>query len=152
MRINSITDVITNSSTSVFVVYAEHNINSIKELVNSILAIEGKYTFDDLFDIELELNYYTIENFLDDLSDEFNELKENNDWDPIIKGYSPEKKKALIDELWDLIEVSYSNSYHKSPYEGIRITPKKDIANLADAARIISRIDEIFDLDYTCDW
>jgi ABC-type uncharacterized transport system ATPase subunit len=152
MRINSITDVITNSSTSVFVVYAEHNIDSIKELVNSILAIEGKYTFDDLFDIELELNYYTIENFLDDLSDEFNELKENNDWDPIIKGYSPEKKKALVDELWDLINNSYSDSYHKSPYAGIKITPKKDIVNLADAARIISRIDGIFDLDYTCDW
>ena len=152
MRINSITDVITNSSTSVFVVYAEHNIDSIKELVNSILAIEGKYTFDDLFDIELELNYYTIEDFLDDLSDEFNELRENNDWDPIIKGYSTEKKKALIDELWDLINTSYGESYHKSPYEGIRITPKKDIANLADAARIISRIDGIFDLDYTCAW
>ena len=124
----------------------------LKELVNSILAIEGKYTFDDLFDIELELNYYTIENFLDDLSDEFNELRENNDWDPIIKGYSPEKKKALIDELWDLINTSYGDSFHKSPYEGIKITPKKDIANLADAARIISRIDGIFDLDYTCDW
>ena len=32
MKINSMTDVITNSSTSVFVVYAEHNIDSIKEL------------------------------------------------------------------------------------------------------------------------
>ena len=35
MIINSMTDVITNSSTSVFVVYEEHNIDSIKELVNA---------------------------------------------------------------------------------------------------------------------
>ena len=49
--INSMTDVITNSSTSVFVIYAEHNIDSIKELVNSILAIDGRYTFDDLFNV-----------------------------------------------------------------------------------------------------
>ena len=62
IKIQSISDVITNSSTSVFVVYDEGNIKTIKELVNSILEISGEYTFDDLFDIQMIVNEEAIEN------------------------------------------------------------------------------------------
>lgn len=51
IKIQSVSDVITNSSTEVFIVYNLSNIDSIKELVNAILAIDGNYTFDDLFNI-----------------------------------------------------------------------------------------------------
>ena len=148
MIINSITDVITNSSTSVFVVHRESDIDSIKELVNAILSINGNYTFDDLFEISLELDMYTIERYLDDLSEEFNDLKNDNNWDKILESYSKEKLSKLTDELWELIDNDY---YWKgSPYEYIKVTAKnsehKHIANL------ISSIDNIFDIDYNSDY
>lgn len=125
-NINSITDVITNSSTSVFVVYDEGNIKTIKELVNSILEISGEYTFDDLFDIQMIVNEEAIENFFD--------------------------KDKITQEDIDKYQDIYWNSddpYLGQPFEGIKVTPKKDISE--KAAKLIERIDDIFNLDYTSD-
>ena len=152
MKINSMTDVITNSSTSVFVVYAEHNIDSIKELVNSILAIDGRYTFDDLFNISLEFDYDVIEHYSEDLSEEFSEFAEDNaDYDEILMSFDKEKKSRLADELWDIINYDYDNCY-RSPYEYIAVTVKKDSPEVEKAAELISNIDRIFDIDYCSDY
>lgn len=146
--INSITDVITNSSTSVFVVHKESDIDSIKELVNAVLSINGNYTFDDLFEISLELDQYTIERYLDDLSEEFDDLKNDNDWDKILESYSKEKLSKLTDELWKLIDDDY---YWKgSPYEYIKVIAKN--SEHKHVADLISRIDTIFDIDYNSDY
>lgn len=146
--INSITDVITNSSTSVFVVHKESDIDSIKELVNAVLSINGNYTFDDLFEISLELDHYTIERYLDDLSEEFDDLKNDNDWNKILESYSKEKLSKLTDELWKLI---YNDWYWKgSPYEYIKVIAKNsEHKHIAD---LISRIDTIFDIDCNSDY
>lgn len=152
MRINSMTDVITNSSTSVFVVYAEHNIDSIKELVNSILAIDGRYTFDDLFNISLEFDYDVIEHYSEELSEEFSEFAQDGaDYEEILMSYDKEKKSRLAEELWDLIGYDY-DYYNKSPYEYIEVTVKKDSPEVEKAAELISNIDRIFDLDYHSDY
>ena len=154
MRINSKTDVITNSSTSVFVVYAEHNIDSIKELVNSILAIDGRYTFDDLFNISLEFNYDVIERYSEKLSDEFSEFTEDNaDYEEILMSFDKEKISRLADELWGFINYDYDYDYcNKSPYEYIAVTVKKDSPEIEKAAELISNIDRIFDIDYCSDY
>lgn len=146
--INSITDAITNSSTSVFVVHKESDIDSIKELVNAVLSINGNYTFDDLFEISLELDPYTIERYLDDLSEEFDDLKNDTDWDKILESYSKEKLSKLTDELWELIDNDW---YWKgSPYEYIKVIAKNsEHKHIAD---LISRIDTIFDIDYNSDY
>lgn len=126
-NINSITDVITNSSTSVFVVYDESNIKTIKELVNSILEISGEYTFDDLFDIQMIVNEEAIENYFD--------------------------KDEITQEDIDKYQDIYWNSddpYLSQPFEGIKVFPKKDISE--KAAKLIERIDNIFNIDYTSDW
>ena len=150
--INSMTDVITNSSTSVFVIYAEHNIDSIKELVNSILAIDGRYTFDDLFNISLEFNYDVIERYSEELSDEFSEFAQDDaDYDEILMSYDKEKKSRLADELWDLINYDYDYC-NRSPYEYIAVTVKKDSPEIEKAAELISNIDRIFDIDYCSDY
>ena len=47
IKIQSITDVITNSSTSIITMYNLKDKQEIKNIVNAILAIEGKHTFDD---------------------------------------------------------------------------------------------------------
>lgn len=152
ITINSMTDVITNSSTSVFVVYAEHNIDSIKELVNSILAIDGRYTFDDLFNISLEFNYDVIERYAEQLSKEFSEFTQDNaDYDEILMSFDKEKKSRLADELWDFINYDYDYCY-KSPYEYIAVTVKKDSPEVEKAAELISNIDRIFDIDYCSDY
>ena len=54
LKIQSISDIITNSSTEVFMVYDNDSIKNIKELVNAVLSInkDNKYTFDDLFTIK----------------------------------------------------------------------------------------------------
>lgn len=148
--INSMTDVITNSSTSVFVVYKEHDIDSIKELVNAILAIDGNYTFDDLFEINLEFNYDAIDYYLDDLGEEFKEFATTNDWTALIDSYDANKKQLLADKLWECIDDW--DARYKSPYELIKVTPKKDIAEHSKAARLISTIDEIFSIDYYSDY
>lgn len=152
MKINSMTDVITNSSTSVFVVYAEHNIDSIKELVNSILAIDGRYTFDDLFNISLEFDYDVIERYSEKLSDEFSEfIQDNADYEEILMSFDKEKKSRLADELWGFINYDYDYC-NKSPYEYIEVTVKKDSPEVEKAAELISNIDRIFDIDYCSDY
>lgn len=152
ITINSMTDVITNSSTSVFVVYAEHNIDSIKELVNSILAIDGRYTFDDLFNISLEFNYDVIERYAEQLSEEFSEFAQDNaDYDEILMSFDEEKKSRLADELWNFINYDYEYC-NKSPYDYISVTVKKDSPEIEKAAELISNIDRIFDIDYCSDY
>lgn len=144
----SITDVITNSSTSVFVVHRESDINSIKELVNAILAIDGNYTFDDLFEINLEFNYDVIDEYLEDIGEEFKEFETSNDWEAIINSYDNDKKQLLANKLWSCIDYDYCRYY--SPYEYIQVIPKKEIAK--NAADLISRMDEIFDINYYSDY
>lgn len=141
----SITDVITNSSTSVFVVHKESDIDSIKELVNAILAIDGNYTFDDLFEISLEFNYDAIDYYLNNLGEEFEEFETTNDWEALINSYDSDKKQLLADRLWECMDDDW-DACHKSPYEYIQVIPKKEIAK--KAADLISRMDEIFDINY----
>lgn len=58
VKIQSISDLITNSSTEAFVVYDKSNMRDIKNLVNSILSLLNPYkTFDDYFTIEMLINY-----------------------------------------------------------------------------------------------
>lgn len=53
----SLSDIITNSSSEVFTVYNESSIESVKTLVNSILkAARSHYKFDDLFTAELVID------------------------------------------------------------------------------------------------
>ena len=157
--INSITDVITNSSTSVFIVYAEHNIKSIKDIVNAILAIDSNYTFDDLFDINMSINTDVLLS-TEELPEEFKELGEvidddNLTWSQvtkklieIINSYDSEKKNRLSELLWSYIDEDDYDSCVRSPYDGIIITPKSDDDVIKRAAAAIERISDIFNIDF----
>lgn len=53
MKILSVTDVITNSSSEVFTIVHPEDVDRIKQVINTILEIaESDKTSDDLFDIE----------------------------------------------------------------------------------------------------
>lgn len=134
IKIQSMTDVITNSSTSVFCVYEPQNLNTIKNLVNSILAISGEYTFDDLFNIKLSLTDEG-EDFINKKGIDKNSLTQTE-----LNVLEP-KFYEWID--WDTDKF----------YSGIEVTVKPGIDSLAveKAAKLISQIDNIFDLDYSYD-
>ena len=66
IKIQSISDVITNSSTEIYTVWDRNKIEkTIKDMVNSILALgQADLCFDDLFTIEIhwedEDNWYEV--------------------------------------------------------------------------------------------
>lgn len=160
IKIQSFSDVITNSSSSVFIVYTENNIKSIKDVVNAILAIDSEYTFDDLFDISMSINTDLLEDYKG-LEEEFKELIDLFDdnslsWkqtmfkvNKLVNSYDSEKKKRLSDILWSYIDKNDYESCIKSPYDGIIITPKDENNELVSKAAIaISNLSDIFDIDF----
>lgn len=55
IKIQSVSDVITNSSTEIYTVCTEHTLDRLKDIVNSILKIaDSTLTADDLFTFELD--------------------------------------------------------------------------------------------------
>lgn len=55
IKIQSVSDVITNSSTEIYVEATEYTLNGIRNIVNSILkSVDSEYTADDLFEFSLE--------------------------------------------------------------------------------------------------
>ena len=160
IKIQSFSDVITNSSSSVFVVYTESNIKSIKDVVNAILAIDSEYTFDDLFDISMSINTDLLED-CEGLEEEFKELvdlfNDNNlTWrqtitkvNEIVNSYDSEKKNRLSELLWNVVDEDDYESCVKSPYDGIIITPKDTNNEVVSRAAIaISNLSKIFDIDF----
>ena len=142
IKVKSITDVITNSSTEVFTFYNDGGIKTIKDTVNAILAInsDNKYTFDDLFEIkyafELDLiddDWYDDKLFLYLTEDENNKL--------VMYKTSSEYQDRRYDKYLPFLnkEVSYESqkkiafAYEDEDYEkqgtvvcGVDITAKKD--------------------------
>ena len=57
LKVQTVSDIITNSSSEVFMVYDDKCINNIKELVNAILSINNTdVTFDDLFECKISFD------------------------------------------------------------------------------------------------
>jgi hypothetical protein len=78
---HSVIDVITNSSTEIFV-HSEHCIEPAKELLNELLYLEGSNKkCDDIFEISLEYDKSNIEEIFDYYvdNDEYPEISEIED-------------------------------------------------------------------------
>ena len=92
IKVQSISDLITNSSTEVFTIYKRYNIQDIKDLVNALFKLISNLRFDDFFTITLYINEYVI----DDLYDSYEELMESlneyvgedGKFTPIVKSVS----------------------------------------------------------------
>ena len=142
IKVKSITDVITNSSTEVFTFYNDGGIKTIKDTVNAILAInsDNKYTFDDLFEIKYDFDFdYIDDDWYDDklclyLTDEENHKL-------VEYKASSEYQDRRYDKYLPFLnnEVSYDSlkkmafEYEDEDYEkqgtvvcGVDITAKKD--------------------------
>lgn len=160
INIQSISDLITNSSTEAFVVYDVENIKSIKELVNSILSLlDPSKTFDDYFTIEMEVNYDDLRSIFLELCDDEN-LYES--W-PELKTFNSLDSYAEQDNFLESLSIDtiedYFNYYNEDaydcryyPYEGFIISAKVDDPIVQKVARVINNVDQIFDVDYSNNW
>ena len=142
IKVKSITDVITNSSTEVFTFYNDGGIKTIKDTVNAILAInsDNKHTFDDLFEIKYAFELDLIDDdWYDDKLCLYLTEDENN---KLVKyKTSSEYQDRMYDKYLPFLnkEVSYESqkkiafAYEDEDYEkqgtgvcGVHITSKKD--------------------------
>ena len=154
MKVQSISDVITNSSTEVFIVYDSSNIDSIKHIIDAILSIDGHYTFDDLFTIKMNLAEYV----LDDIYEKWESFFPNNpkpentkEFDEFINSLSQEE----LDECVNMLNSKQTYYWESHPfYEGYSVSIKEGIEKtdkLQKAVDAIHSLDTIFSLDYTYD-
>ena len=113
IKIQSISDVITNSSTEVFIVYDSSNIDSIKHIIDAILSIDGHYTFDDLFTIKMNPSEYAIEDLYKNWEYFFpkdpkpESLKE---FDEFINSLPQEELDRYVN-IWESSQTYYWESY-----------------------------------------
>lgn len=156
IKVQSISDLITNSSTEVFVVYDSTNIDSIKNIVNAILAIDSSYTFDDLFTIKMVVRDHAIS-------------KMYREWENYFPGKTkPDSEKDFIDyvdslsdsEISTLEDVWINNDRstyyweYSTFYEGYQVNIKEGVEKsdkLQKAVDAIRSLDSIFSLDYSCE-
>lgn len=159
INIQSISDLITNSSSEAFIVYDKGNIASIKELIDSVLSLlDPSKTFDDYFEIEMHINYSGLEDIFDrycdkeDLYEDYPELKkysllDNSKQSKYLESLSTEVIKKYFDLYND---KSYDRFYYM--YEGFSISAKINDPIVEKAAAVVNRIDCIFDVDYSYDY
>ena len=153
IKIQSISDVITNSSTEVFIVYDSGNIDSIKHIINAILSIDGHYTFDDLFTIKMNPAEYAVEalyKYWEDFFPNVPKPESLNDFWEVINALPQEELDKYVD-IWEGSQTYYWDAY--SFYEGYSVSIKEGVEKtdkLQKAVDAIRSLDTIFSLDYTC--
>lgn len=154
INIQSISDLITNSSTEVFVVYEKSNIQSIKDIVDAVLSlIDPSKKFDDYFNIEMNIDYDELDSIFERYSEdtqyygEIPELKVYSDLDyEKTNGYLYSLPTDRIEEIIDWANNVSWRDYRA--YEGISITAKSDDPVVKRVAEVIGKIDDIFYIDY----
>lgn len=159
-KIQSISDLITNSSTEAFVVYDKSNVRDIRNLVNSILSlIDSSKTFDDYFTIEMLINY-------DDLNwifETYYYRKEFREEFPEFETYgelSGEESNKFLESLpfervEEIFDWANNNNWdrHYQLYEGFVVNAKDENDLVVKKVAIaINNVDNIFDVDYSSDY
>lgn len=129
VKIQSVSDIITNSSSEVFVIYDQNGIDAIKTLVNSILRLsKSEYSCDDLFNFEF---------IWDDIAEEYY----NDDG-------GLEKTGKTLEEYRQDMQNDRLNWREGSPLTiGIKVIPKLNTPECKEVADMLSRIDNIFKSD-----
>lgn len=146
-KIQSISDIITNSSTSVITIYRREDLNTIKYIVNSILAVNSDYKFDDLFKIKLSVSDWKLEELYDRDEEISNRFKSFEEFNKYINTEATQEELDDWDERYGSMGY-YDNS--QSIYDGYYVQPREDHKGstiLEKAARAISQMDNIFEHD-----
>lgn len=158
MKIQSISDLITNSSTEVFMTYNSETAEDIKKLVTSILSlVDPSKTFDDYFTIEMNINYDDLEYILDNMLNKIEIYSETYPW---LKDYAncDDNQKFMeslsIETIEDIFDLYNNNIYDgfRYMYNGYTVTSKIDNPEVKRVVNILNIIDNFFGVDYINCW
>lgn len=159
MKIQSISDLITNSSTEVFLTYSSRTAEDIRDLVTSVLSlVDPSKTFDDYFTIRMLINYdalhwiferyYKDEEFYEDIP----ELKNYGDMScEEANKYLESLPLERIEEIFDWANDNWCRRYQF--YEGFSVDAKDENDPVTKRVAIaINNVDNIFGVDYSSDY
>lgn len=160
INIQSVSDLITNSSTEVFVVYSKSNVKDIKNLVNSILSLlDPSKTFDDYFTIEMLINYEDLFMVFDRYSEDdefYSDFPEFEKYNGLSYDEGQKYVESIPAERVEEIFDWYNNDAYDrlySEYEGFIVNAKDENDPVArKVAKVINSIDNIFDIDYSSEY
>jgi hypothetical protein len=127
LTIQSINDIITNSSSEVVVRYDKEGVKQLKELVNSIIAPFTELKFDDLF----TLTY----------SREFYDWDDNDSVDDEIPEDHPDLDK-ILENSW---KKTWDGGY--PDIQGVIIRPREGKECMKQAADLLQTVANIFDTE-----
>lgn len=137
-KIQSLIDVITNSSTSIYQIASKSSIDYIKTVINGILiAVGSDKKADDLFDFDIRYDedvYFTYKDFLYDSGYISDTLYNSDIMDP-DELYNKSITKYTIEDFIDDDYDSYVNSH-------VIVTTKD---NNKEADKLLGVIKEIYD-------
>jgi len=146
---HSFIDVITNSSTEIYISANKKSIEMAKEFINELLKIAGSdKTFDDLFEAKVEFDYAIDywDDYKEDILEELN-VKWLDDDNNEIKEVVDEYYKKLEDNDPEVIEVfskMIEDDYERNLDSTIVLTTKNDDKETID---LVSKFHSIFDME-----
>lgn len=146
IKIQSISDIITNSSTEVFCMYSQRDKEEIKKLVNAILAIgDSAVTFDDLFEIKMDVNWEAAYHIWDNDEEIRQKYERDDDFFEFLK--------TLNDDQLKEYEKKFAGCYTYTPmtlYNGYTVSVKQGVVEtetVKKAKEAINYIKNIFDYE-----
>ena len=139
IKIQSITDVITNSSSSVYTIYYQSDKNTIKHIFNTILSLNSDLTFDDLFEIKMQLDYDSVEYFYN--HSEYDKIFK--DIDDFINYLESLTDEDLYKYEREFIELTCHYDYPPVFYDGFKITIKPGIEKTEKLEKIIRVLEDL---------
>lgn len=146
IKIQSISDIITNSSTEVFCMYSQRDKEEIKKLVNAILAISNStVTFDDLFEIKMDVNLEAAYRIWDNDEEIQQKYEMDDDFFEFLK--------TLDDDQLKEYEKKMAGRYSDTPmtlYDGYTVSVKSGVTEtetIKKAKEAINYIKNIFDYE-----
>ena len=145
INIQSVSDIITNSSTEVYTIYSIRDKQAIKEIVNALLSINGDLQFDDLFNIGMMVSEWAAETLWEESPDIQEQFSTLNDFDNYLATLTDDELENYADkyenlDIWDA----------RPFYDGYFVSVKDDVEQtpvLERAIRAIHSFDSLFEHD-----
>ena len=146
IKIQSISDIITNSSTEVYTIYSIRDKQTIKDIVNAIMGVGSDLRFDDIFDISMLVSEYASENLWDNSPELQEKFPTLNDFNDHLSKLSDEELTVYAEKWYDFYSYdscrSFFDGYYVTFKDGVEHTPA-----LEKACKAINRLDLIFNHD-----
>lgn len=144
INIQSISDIITNSSTEVYTIYTKKDIKTIKSIVNALLALNGDLTFDDLFDIKLFISEFVFDYLWKDSEQLQKEYPNKEDFNEYLKTCTNQKDLDRFENIWYDTRWDVRTSFYD--YYDVTLKPEiKKTEKLEQAIKAINILGDIFD-------